>query len=137
MKYIKYLKENISDELKNEVLDKTEGAIVELLDKDFSITCEIEDCETYYSIDLKIQPPYVQKIDYYWDNIKENILFLTKILNKDYIINMITIRLADGAPYYIEGDIEKKIEDLYSVYDKKHLKECELYYIVLYLIKNK
>lgn len=52
---------------------------------------------------------------------------------------MITIRLADGAPYYIEGDIEKKIEDLYSVFtnDKKHLKECELYYIVLYLIKNK
>lgn len=79
----------------------------------------------------------MQKFDYYWDNIKENILFLTKILNKDYIINMVTIRLADGAPYYIEGDIEKKIEDLYSVYDKKHLKECELYYIVLYLIKNK
>lgn len=117
-------------------MDKTEGVIVDLLYKNFSLTCEVEESKTYYSIDVKIEAPYNiskpwdEQDFYYWNDVKENILFLIKILSKDYITSMVTIRLVDGFPYNIDDNIEKKIEGLYS-------RECELSYIVIYLIKNK
>ena len=148
MKYIKYFKESSEyDELKEQV----ELYIVDLIDKGFQVFCEVDQNETYDYIDITIRPPYDSYKSYdeqeyfYWDDVKDNIIVLSKVLEKDYDISEIGIHLAVfDKPLIIEDlddleDLEDFIKRTYShsYLGHRRLNGIHLSRVVLYLIKNK
>ena len=147
MKYIKYFKESSEyDELKEQV----ELYIVDLIDKGFKVECDVDQNETDY-IDITIRPPYDNYKSYdeqeyfYWDDVKDNIIVLSKVLEKDYDISEIGIHLEIfDKPLIIEDlddleDLEDfiKINYSHSYLGTSRLNKIHLSKIVLYLIKNK
>jgi hypothetical protein len=147
MKYIKYFKE--SSEY-NELKEQVELYIVDLIDKGFQVFCEVDHNKTYDYIDITIRPPYDnfkpwdEQDFYYWNDVKDNIIVLTKLLRSEYVVSMVSIQLADGglltAPYMVdEENLDKHLENMESIYtdDIEHLVDCELCSITLSLIKNK
>jgi hypothetical protein len=143
MKYIKYFKESSEyDELKEQV----ELYIVDLIDKGFQVFCEVDYNKTYDYIDVTIRPPYDnfkardEQEFYYWNDVKDSIIVLSKVLRSEYVVSIVNIQLVDGAPYMIdEENLDEYLEDMESVYtdDEEHLTDCELCSITLSLIKNK
>lgn len=148
MKYIKYFKESSEyDELKEQV----ELYIVDLIDKGFTVECEVDQNETYDYIGVYVRPPfdsykpYDEQEYFYWNDVKDNIIVLSKVLEKDYDISEIDIHLAVfDKPLIIEDlddleDLEDFIKRTYSHSYLGHsrLNGIHLSRVVLYLIKNK
>ena len=144
MKYIKYFKESSEyDELKEQV----ELYIVDLIDKWFNVECEVDQNETYDYIGVYVRPPfdsykpYDEQDEFYWDEIKDNIIVLTKLLQSDYYVSEVSIKLWDGEPYIIESDDFEKLDNVKDLFKDndypEHIDDMEVSRIVLYLIKNK
>ena len=140
MRYIKYFKESSEyDELKEQV----ELYIVDLIDKGFQVFCEVDHNKTYDYIDLTIRPPYdnfkpYDEQDYfYWNDVKDNIIVLTKIIQKDYYLSEVGVHLENSTPCVLDSSELIDLEDLSVFYTDSELKGHALGKVVLYLVKNK
>jgi hypothetical protein len=145
MKYIKYFKESSKyDELK----EKVELYIVDLIDNGFTVECDADTSTfTYDHISVIIESPYSdykpydEQDKFYWNEIKDNIIVLTKLLQSDYYVSEVSIKLWDGEPYIIESDDFEKLDNVKDLFKDndypEHIDDMEVSRIVLYLIKNK